>query len=76
MHNIRREPQPHGTLPAQTPAQHPPSRSALGWAQVGLSATCCTTGVLLTLTGHNDLGIALIHAGALGGSITINITGK
>ncbi|MFJ5305602.1 hypothetical protein [Streptomyces sp. NPDC088350] len=63
--------QPHGTpptephMPDETPAEHPRARSALAWATVGLSAAFCTTGMVLSLTGHEGAGIALIAAGSL-----------
>ncbi|MFI8204819.1 hypothetical protein [Streptomyces sp. NPDC085937] len=70
--------QPHGTPPSelQTPEQAPsePSRAqnALVWATVGLSVAFCTTGVVLSLTGHDAAGGALITVGAgfLGGVIS------
>ncbi|WCH92722.1 hypothetical protein POD33_11600 [Streptomyces moderatus] len=65
------DPQPHGTPPTEpytpdeTPAEPPRSHNALAWATVGLSAVCCTAGVVLSLTGHEGAGIALIAAGSL-----------
>ncbi|MFI6683227.1 hypothetical protein [Streptomyces sp. NPDC050485] len=49
----------------------PHAQNALGWATVGLSAAFCTTGVVLSLTGHEEAGIALIAAGSLGGGISV-----
>ncbi|MEV7864660.1 hypothetical protein AB0P17_00815 [Streptomyces sp. NPDC088124] len=62
---------PHGTPPTEpptrdeTPAERPRSQNALAWATIGLSAACFTAGVALSLTGHDETGIALIGAGAL-----------
>ncbi|MGA5565319.1 hypothetical protein ACPCUV_29700 [Streptomyces platensis] len=76
------DPQSHGTQPAQpptpdqTPAERPRAQDALGWTTLGLSAAFCTTGVVLTLTGHEGAGVALIGAGALGGGIQINIPAR
>ncbi|MGW6791309.1 hypothetical protein [Streptomyces chartreusis] len=58
--------QPHGTTePHETPAGHPRPQNTLAWATVGLSAAFCTAGVILSLTGHEGAGIALIAAGSL-----------
>ncbi|GAB2773428.1 hypothetical protein [Streptomyces daliensis] len=65
------DPQPHGTPPTEahtpdeTPAEHPRSENALAWATIGLSTACCTAGVVLSLTGHEEVGIALIAVGSL-----------
>ncbi|WP_141206187.1 hypothetical protein [Streptomyces griseorubiginosus] len=69
------DPQPHGTPTEprtldETPAEHPRAQNALAWATVGLSAAFCTTGVVLSLTGHEGTGIALIAAGSLGGGVS------
>ena len=70
--------QPHGT-PSNEPqttdqisSEHPRAQNAPAWAMVGLSAAFCTTGVVLSLTGHEAAGGALITAGAgvLGGGIS------
>jgi hypothetical protein len=66
------DPQPQGTPPAEphtqeeTPAEQPHAQGALAWATIGLSAACCTAGVVLSLTGHEETGGALITAGSLG----------
>ncbi len=60
--------QPHGTppnephTPNETPAERPRSQNALAWVTIGLSAVGCTTGVVLSLTGHEGVGVALITA--------------
>ncbi|MFS8199110.1 hypothetical protein ACLVWQ_10520 (plasmid) [Streptomyces sp. CWNU-52B] len=70
------DPQPHGTPPAEprtpdeTAAEHPRAQNALAWATVGLSAACCTAGVVLSMTGHEGTGIALIGAGSLGRGVS------
>ncbi|MFG2097279.1 hypothetical protein [Streptomyces sp. NPDC048612] len=74
--------QSHGTQPAEpptpdpAPAERPRARDALGWTALGLSVVLCTTGVALTLTGHDEAGVALIGAGSLGGGIQINIPAR
>ncbi|MER5899353.1 hypothetical protein ABT150_04350 [Streptomyces mirabilis] len=70
--------QQHGTpsselqTPDQAPSEHPRAQNALAWAMVGLSAAFCTTGAVLSLTGYEAPGGALITAGAgaLGGGIS------
>ncbi|MFK0172501.1 hypothetical protein ACIQU5_27255 [Streptomyces sp. NPDC090306] len=63
--------QPHGTPPTEphtpdeTLAEHPRSQNALAWATIGLSAACCIAGVVSSLAGHEEVGIALIAAGSL-----------
>ncbi|KIZ15637.1 hypothetical protein [Streptomyces natalensis] len=69
-----REPEPH--TPDQSPAERPQARDTLGWTKTGLSAAFCTTGVVLSLTGHEAVGVALISAGSLGGGIQINLPGR
>ncbi|MER0240830.1 hypothetical protein AAHZ94_02075 [Streptomyces sp. HSW2009] len=64
------DPQPHGTptephTPDETPAERTRSQNVLAWVTVGLSAACCTAGVVLSLTGYEETGIALIAAGPL-----------
>ncbi|MFK4065133.1 hypothetical protein [Streptomyces sp. NPDC029674] len=65
------DPQPDGTPPTEPhtpdemPAERPHSQDVLAWVTVGLSAVCCTAGVVLSLTGHAETGIALIGAGSL-----------
>ena len=58
------DPQPH--TPEATPAEQPGTQNSLAWATVGLSAACFTAGVVLSLTGHEEAGKALITAGSLG----------
>jgi hypothetical protein len=58
------DPQPH--TPEATPAEQPCAQNGLAWATVGLSAACFTAGVVLSLTGHEETGRALITAGSLG----------
>lgn len=70
--------QPYGTPPSelqttgQVPSEHPRPQNALAWTVVGLSAAFCITGVVLSLTGYEAAGGALITAGAgvLGGGIS------
>lgn len=64
--------QPHGTppnephTPNETPAERPRSQNALAWVTVGLSAVRFAAGVVLSLTGHVEIGVALIaSAGSL-----------
>ncbi|MFE9607867.1 hypothetical protein [Streptomyces sp. NPDC006012] len=69
--------QSHGTPPTEphTPdnpsEEQPQARNALAWTTTGLSAAFCTTGVVLSLTGHEEAGIALISAGAAGRGVSI-----
>lgn len=69
------DPQSHGTPPAQpptpgqTPAAHPRAQDAFAWTTLGLFTACCTAGVVLTLTGHEEAGAALIHAAFLAGAV-------
>ncbi|WP_310726219.1 hypothetical protein [Streptomyces sp. N2A] len=67
------DPTSHGRPPAepptpdQTATERPSAQGgALGWATIGLTAVFCTTGVVLTLTGHDGAGIALISVCSLG----------
>ncbi|MBU6530935.1 hypothetical protein [Streptomyces mayonensis] len=69
--NASDDPQSHGTPPTEphtpdeAPTEQPRSHNALAWATVGLSAACCTAGAILSLTGHEEAGTALIAAGSL-----------
>ncbi|WP_328465900.1 hypothetical protein [Streptomyces sp. NBC_00448] len=71
------DPQSHEAAPSEphAPEQGSPDRTraqnTLAWTTVGLSAALCTTGAVLSLTGHQETGIALIRAGSLGGAIRI-----
>jgi hypothetical protein len=70
------DPHPHETPPTEphtpdeNPAEQPRAQTALTWATVGLSAAFCTTGVVLSLTGHEEAGVALINAGTFGGGVS------
>ncbi|MGW6309511.1 hypothetical protein [Streptomyces niveus] len=72
------DPEPQGPQPTEphtpdeAPTEQPPAQNGLAWAAVGLSAAFCTTGALLSVTGHEAAGDALITAGAgvLGGGIS------
>ncbi|MGW2393963.1 hypothetical protein ACWCYK_31395 [Streptomyces lydicamycinicus] len=64
--------QPQETQPAppaaprETPAR---SRTALAWAQLGLTAACAGAGTVIGLMGHPGLGAAVATAGA--GTVTV-----
>ncbi|MEW1861553.1 hypothetical protein AB0399_14430 [Streptomyces sp. NPDC088194] len=67
--------EPHAPDAPDAPEQGSPDRtraqSTLAWTTVGWSAALCTTGAVLSLTGHQETGIALIRAGSLAGAIRI-----
>ncbi len=69
------DPQSHGRPPAEPhtpdqPYEARPHTDALGWATLGLTAAFGTTGVVLTLTGHEGAGIALMGLCSLGRDVS------
>lgn len=71
-------PQPAEAQPAErqdTPPESPPARTrsdrALAWTQLGFGVVCVGTGTVIGLSGHPDLGTAIVGGGGL--SLTVRI---